>query len=108
MARKRGVHLYPINASGGDDHAEYVMRAAAHLTLGRLLFLTNVSGIGDDHQTPHIPCFEVQHLNKLVARMVSSELQGQRLAPDPADLLRTVGSPKSGVCTLADGMQVSF
>ena len=34
VTRKRGVHLYPINASGGDDHAEYVMRAAAHLTLG--------------------------------------------------------------------------
>ena len=58
VTRKRGVHLHPINASGGDDHAEYVMRAAAHLTLGRLLFLTNDSGIGDDHQTPHIPCFE--------------------------------------------------
>ena len=37
-------------------------------------------------------------LTQLMIRMISSELAGKLLAPDPADVLRTVGNPVNGVC----------
>jgi hypothetical protein len=68
------------------------------VTLGRYVFLTDDSGIGNPHEPPHIPCYQVQHLNKLLVRVIASELSGAYVAADPADVLRTVGSYDLGVC----------
>ena len=62
-AAKRGVHLYPIASSDADDRAEFQMRSAAQITGGRYMFLTNDSGIGNDHAEPHIPCYSVTRLD---------------------------------------------
>lgn len=101
--RPQGIKLYPVAASGVDPEAEYVMRVGAEATLGRYLFLTDDSGVGDSHAKPHIPCYQVQKLNLLIGRMIASELTGTRVPSDPADVLRAVGDPKDGVCKLQDG-----
>jgi hypothetical protein len=72
-------------------------------TLGRYLFLTDDSGVGGSHMEPTIPCYNVQRLNNLVYRVIASELDGYRIAADPAEILRSVGTPEEGVCKLADG-----
>jgi hypothetical protein len=101
--RPMGVKLFPVAASGVDSEAEFLMRVGAQATLGRHLFLTDDSGVGGTHTEPTIPCYNVQKLNNLVYRVISSELEGYRIAADPAEILRSVGTPAEGVCTLADG-----
>jgi hypothetical protein len=91
--RKKGVAIYPVAASGADDACEFIMRTAALLTGGQYLFLTNDSGVGDAHAEPHIPYYHVQRLDKLMVRMIASELSGKRIEPQAGDILRTVGQP---------------
>ena len=106
--RGLGVKLYPIAASGTSEEAEYVLRVGAQATLGRYLFLTDDSGVGDSHAEPHIPCYQVSKLGKVVARMIASELTGTRVAAPQADVIRSVGDPVDGACTLADGSKAFF
>ncbi len=101
--RPMGVKLFPIAASGVDSEAEYLMRMGAQATLGRYLFLTDDSGVGGSHMEPTIPCYNVQKLNTLVSRVIASELNGYRVPADPKEIVRSVGEPVEGVCTLKDG-----
>ena len=102
-ARLAGIKVYPVAASGVSPDAEFQMRNAAQATLGRYLFLTDDSGVGGTHAEPHIPCYQVQHLNTLINRMIASELQGERIPASSNDIVRSVGNPTDGVCTLGDG-----
>lgn len=108
-ARERGVHIYPVASSGIDDGTEYQMRAAAQLTGGRYLFLTDDSGIGNAHADPHVPCYQVTQLDRAVVRMIESELRGQHVAAPPQDIVRQVGSPNSqGRCRVGDILAVAY
>ncbi len=97
-ARAAGIHIYPLAASGVADSAEYLMRAAAVMTQGRYLFLTDDSGIGNPHAEPRIACYVVTSLSDLLVRIVASELAGSRIEPTQADIVRTVGRYDMGVC----------
>ncbi len=101
-ARARGIHLYPIASSGVDTFTELVFRQVAQFSHGRYLFLTDDSGIGLEHAEPHIPCYLVQLLEDLMVRVLENELQGHWSLPEPADILRSSGSPEGGIC-LVDG-----
>ena len=105
-AQAAGIRLYPIAASGTDDLLEYTMRTGAEVTGGRYLFLTNDSGIGNDHKTPTIPCYQVTSLDKAMLRMIAMELTGTEIEPAPEDVIRTSGDPHDGTCLLADGQTV--
>jgi hypothetical protein len=108
LAKQRGVHLYPIASSDTDDTAEYQMRSAAQMTGGRYVFLTNDSGIGNDHAEPHIPCYSVTRLDHAIVRMIAVEMSGRRVEPDAAEVLRSVGKPDAaGRCKLSSGMLVA-
>ena len=106
--RPLGVRLYPVAASGVDPEAEYLMRLGAEATLGRYLFLTDDSGLGDPHAEPHIPCYQVQKLNTLIGRMIASELSGTRVPADPTQIIRSVGDPEGGVCQLPGGEEAKL
>jgi len=100
-----GVRVYPVASSGVADLAEYVLRTSAFLTLGRYLFLTDDSGVGNPHQEPHQPteptaqpCYHIQKLEQLLIRMIQSELEGSLISPDANTIVRTVGNPLNGVC----------
>lgn len=97
-ARARGLRLYPVAASGVADQAEYVMRAAAVLTQGRHLFLTDDSGVGLPHAEPKIECYQVTRLDNLLVRVVASELEGRRVEAYPDEVIREVGTVEGGVC----------
>lgn len=101
--RGMGVKLFPIAASGVDAETEFLMRVGAQATLGRYLFLTDDSGVGNAHGEPTIPCYNVQKLNDLVVRVIGSELKGYRIPAENSQILRSVGSPEEGVCKLSDG-----
>jgi hypothetical protein len=94
--RKRGVAVYPLAASGYDKATEFVMRSAALLTGSQFLFLTDDSGVGGAHAEPTIPYYQVERLERLMIRMISSELAGRRIDPAPTDVLRSVGRRING------------
>jgi hypothetical protein len=100
------VHIYPVASSGIDELTEITMRSAAQLTGGRYLFLTDDSGIGNDHKEPSIPCYFVTHLDDAIRRMVDIELSGKYREPAPGDIIRTGGDPTNGSCKLESGQQV--
>lgn len=77
--RARGVRIYPVASSGVGTHAEFTMRGSAFLTLGQYLFLTDHSGVGNPHAVPHVPQYAVERLDRLMVRMIASELAGRRL-----------------------------
>jgi hypothetical protein len=103
----KGVHIYPVAASGIDDLGEFTMRTAAEVTGGRYLFLTDDSGIGNSHAEPHIPCYYVTTLSSAMGRMVATELSGDYVAPTSSEIIRTGGDPQSQLCTLSDGGTVT-
>lgn len=107
-ARQLGIHVYPVGASGVDNDAELAMRGTAQVTGGRYLFLTDDSGIGNSHAEPHIPCYVVTALHGAMVRMVESEMTGTRPEPVASEIVRTVGSPVGGKCTLQDKSNVTL
>jgi hypothetical protein len=78
--RRRAVRMYPVGASGVAEQAEFIFRAAAFLTQGQYLFLTDHSGVGNPHAPPHVPEYQVERLDRLMLRMIASELAGRKLA----------------------------
>jgi hypothetical protein len=97
-ARKLGIHMYPLAASGVADIAEYLMRGMAATTHGRYLFLTNDSGVGNSKVEPKIPCYITTRLDQLLIRVIASELSGVRVEAPANQVIRTVGQQTSGVC----------
>ncbi|HLT37492.1 MAG TPA: vWA domain-containing protein, partial [Enhygromyxa sp.] len=77
--RSIGVATYPVAASGVAQEAEMVMRAAALMSGGQYVFLTDDSGVGNAHEEPHIPCYAVEPLRDAMTRMIRSELAGARV-----------------------------
>lgn len=69
-AAEKGIKIIPITASGIDKATEYLMRSFAILTNGTYVFITNDSGVGNDHLEPTIGEFEVEKLNDLLVRLV--------------------------------------
>ena len=98
VSRTRGIHIVPLAASGVDKTAEFLMRASAQITGGRYLFLTDDSGIGNPHAEPTVDCYVVTRLDSLVTRVLTSLVRGERVEPEGAEVLRTVGNYRSGVC----------
>jgi hypothetical protein len=105
-SRDLGIHVYPVASSGVDELTELSMRSAAQLTLGRYLFLTDDSRVGNDHKEPTIPCYFVTKLDDALLRMVSIEMTGVYREPDPQRILRVQGNPSRGSCSLGSGQTV--
>jgi Mg-chelatase subunit ChlD len=97
-ARKEGIRIYPLGASGVADTAEYLMRMGAVMTQGRYLFLTDDSGVGNSHAEPKVPCYVVTPLNQLIERVLNSELRGTRVEPAAGSIIREVGRYDNGEC----------
>lgn len=77
-----GVRIFPVGASGVDKSAEVILRTASLLSMGQYLFLTDHSGVGNPHATPDVPKFAVERLDRLMLRMIASELVGKRLVAE--------------------------
>lgn len=69
-AAEKGIRIIPISASGIDKSTEYLMRAMALQTNGTYLFITNHSGIGNDHIAPSTDSYKVEMLNDLILRVI--------------------------------------
>ena len=97
-ARAASIRLYTVAASGVATTAEYLMRIASVITQSRYLFLTDDSGVGNEHAEPTVPCYVVTRLDQLLTRVIASELRGVRVEPEPDEIIRTSGIYDAGVC----------
>ena len=80
--REKSVRIYPLAGSGVHHQAEFIMRAMSFMSMGEYLFLTDHSGVGNSHAAPSVSEYEVERLDRLMIRMISSELAGWRVAAD--------------------------
>jgi hypothetical protein len=74
-ASKKGIKIIPIVASGIDKETEFLMRYLAIASNGTYVFITDHSGIGGDHLEPSIGEYDVELLNKLLVRLISTYLE---------------------------------
>ncbi len=65
-----GVRLIPIASSGVNTETEFLLRSWAAMTGGTYTFLTDHSGVGNDHLEPTIGDYEVEKLNDLMIRLI--------------------------------------
>jgi len=72
QAASKGIRIVPLVASGINKNAEYLMRTIALATNGTYAFLTNHSGVGGDHIEPTTEEYDVELLNDLMKRIITS------------------------------------
>jgi hypothetical protein len=70
LSAGKGIKIIPIVASGIDKNTEFLMRYMAISTNGTYVFITDDSGIGNDHLEPSVGPYEVELLNALLLRLI--------------------------------------
>lgn len=70
LAAKKGIKIIPVTASGIDKTTEFLMRFLSVSTNGSYVFITNDSGIGNDHLQATVGEYEVEFLNDLMVRLI--------------------------------------
>ena len=70
-AAAKGIKIIPITASGINKETEFLMRFMAISTNGTYTFITNDSGIGNDHLEASVGQYDVELLNELMIRLIS-------------------------------------
>ena len=68
---EKGIKIIPVTASGIDKETEFLMRFFAISTNGTYVFITNDSGIGNEHLTPTVGEYQVEYLNDLLVRLIN-------------------------------------
>ena len=93
-ARTAGVRLLPVAASGGDRTLEYLFRAFGAYTSTPYVYLTDDSGIGNDHLEADAAPTDVERFNDALVRLVVSDLRGKGMhAPGNWRAWRDYGVP---------------
>lgn len=72
---EKGIKIIPITASGIDKETEFLMRFLAITTNGTYVFITNHSGVGNEHLEPSVGEYEVEYLNDLLVRLINKYAQ---------------------------------
>lgn len=70
-ANEKGIKIIPITASGINKKTEFLMRFFAISTNGTYVFITDDSGIGNEHLKPTVGKYKVEYLNNLMVRLIN-------------------------------------
>ena len=71
IAQEKGIKIIPIVASDANKNVEFLMRFFSVSTNGTYVFLTDDSGIGNDHLEPTHTEYKVEKLNDLIVRLIN-------------------------------------
>ncbi len=74
-AAQQGIKIIPVASSGVDKSTEFLLRFLETATNGTYVFLTNDSGIGNEHIEPTIGAYDVEYLNDLLVRLINEEIE---------------------------------
>lgn len=72
---QKGIRIIPVAASGVDKSTEFFLRFVAIATDGTYVFLTNHSGVGNDHIIATVGEYKVELLNALITRLINQYIQ---------------------------------
>ena len=67
----KGIKLIPVAASGIDKKTEFLLRLMAIFTDGTYVFITDDSGVGEDHLEPTVGSYQTEQLNSLIVRLIT-------------------------------------
>lgn len=70
-AAKKGIKLIPVAASGVNKETEFLLRFFSISTNGTYVFITNDSGIGNNHIEATVGEYQVEKLNDLMVRLIT-------------------------------------
>ena len=73
-----GIRVIPIAASGVNQSTEFLLRSIDIATGGTYTFVTDDSGIGNPHLEPTVGAYNVEYLNDMLVRLITS-------SPDEGD-----------------------
>jgi len=65
-----GIKIIPVAASGIDKACEYLLRSFAMATNGTYVFITDDSGVGNEHIEATVGEYQVEKLRDLIARLI--------------------------------------
>jgi len=71
LAAEKGIKVIPVTASGINKETEFLMRYFSIATNGTYVFITNDSGIGNEHLEATVGEYEVELLNDLMVRLIT-------------------------------------
>lgn len=74
-AAQMGVKIIPVTASGIDKETEFLMRFMSISTNGTYVFITDDSGVGNEHLEPTVGQYNVELLNNLMVRLINKYAQ---------------------------------
>ena len=75
-AAAKGIRVVPVVASNADRETELFGRALAICTGGTYVFLTDDSGVGDEHLEPIVGDHEVELLHDVIVRIINENKVG--------------------------------
>ena len=75
LTAEKGIRIVPIACSDIKKDGEYLMRTFALATNGTYLFLTDDSGVGNEHIKPTTDKYDVEKLNDAIVRIVKQYTQ---------------------------------
>ena len=67
----QGIKLIPVASSGVDKNTEFILRFMAIVTGGTYVFITNDSGIGNEHIAASVGEYKVEILGDLMVRLIT-------------------------------------
>lgn len=77
-AAQKGIQIIPIASSGIDKKTEFLMRFFAMTTNGSYVFLTDHSGVGNEHIVPTVGEYRVEYLNELLTRIIINSVETEQ------------------------------
>jgi hypothetical protein len=92
-AAAMGVRIVPVACSGTDKSTEFLLRSMALATNGTYAFLTNHSGVGNNHIEPATDKYEVELLNNLLQRIIGQFLYAKDCSKDDAAPIQDTRQP---------------
>ena len=83
-AAAKGIQIMSLAASGINKKTEFFFRSQSILTGGQYIFLTDDSGIGNQHEQPTIyEKLVVEYLNSCLIRLINGYHTGELASPIP-------------------------
>ncbi len=67
----KGIKIIPVSASGVNKETEFLMRFFAVSTGGTYVFITDDSGVGNQHLEASVGEYQVEYLNDLMIRLIN-------------------------------------
>lgn len=117
QAAASGIRIIPIVCSDADKSTEFLMRTIALATNGTYIFLTDHSGIGNEHMKPTTDVYTVELLNNLLQRLIqqmiylntcSDTARSEPVVKIPENLLKIKVSPNPTTGTVYMSSNKSF